>query len=209
MSRFVILVLLALVTPDSLQATEFYSWHGFEFPLRLAEKVEVVLHHRTRTRHEWSYLDQSRAGAIVRWTAARGIVPYAGYYYQPQQLRADEWVRGQRVFLGAEKPFHLNSTAALTTRLAMERFFGTGRLDYNRYRSYCRLLLGGGRLTPFFQNEMLAVRQGYHSMRNSGGLRIRLSSFVHLEASYLYDVRRTVWGGDRQALVTGIRIESR
>jgi hypothetical protein len=44
-------------------------------------------------------------------------------------------------------------------------------------------------------------------MRNSGGLRVVVSPKVAFEVGYLYDVRRTVWGGDRQAIVTEISFQ--
>ena len=82
---------------------------------------------------------------------------------------------------------------------------GTGRPDYNRYRSYFRIVIGRDRVTPYLQNELLAVRHGFHSMRNSAGLRFRLASRMTAETGFLYDHRQTEWGGDRAALVTAIR----
>jgi hypothetical protein len=197
-----------LAVPGLVSATELYSWHSFDSPVVDAKKVQLILHHRTRTRHELSYLDQSRVGSILRWKAKAGLIPFVGYYFQPQQLRHQEWTRGHRVFTGVEAPFRPAPSLAVTTRLAAEHFMRTGRQDYNRYRSYARLVIGRGRVSPFVQNEVLAVRQGFHSTRNSGGLRFAFRH-VTLEAGYLYDIRRMAWGGDRQAIVTSLRYERR
>jgi hypothetical protein len=94
---------------------------------------------------------------------------------------------------------------AVSTRLVAERHIGTGLPDYNRYRSSVRIVVGKSRIAPFFQNEMLAVRQGFPSTRNSGGMRLRINQQLTVEAGYLYDNRRVAWGGNRQALVTTVR----
>lgn len=187
------------------RAAEFYSWHAFDTPVISSKQYELVLHHRTRSRHEFHYLDQVRGGAIFRWNATPRLIPYVGGYFQPQQFRVHEWVEGRRVFFGVESPFRLGRMLALTARIAAERHIGTGRPDYNRYRTYERLVIGRARLAPFVQNEWLAVRQGLHSVRNSGGLRCRVTPHWTVEGGYLYDIRRTAWGGHRQALVTAIR----
>ena len=186
-------------------AAELYSWHGFDTPVVTNKRYEVVLHGRVRSRHELQYLDQARVGGIFRWKLGARVIPFAGAYYQPQQVRAHQWTEGSRYFGGAEAPFKLGDSLALTTRLVAERFVGTGRPDYNRYRSFARLVIGRGRIAPYLQDEWLAVRQGFHSTRNSGGLRVRVSPKLSIEGGYLFDYRRTFWGGDRQAIVTAIR----
>jgi Protein of unknown function (DUF2490) len=184
-----------------------YSWHSFETPVNFSKRWQLVLHHRERTRHEFSYLDQARAGGVLRWSATKHLTPYVGYYFQPQQLRSDEWIQGHRIFAGVEAPFQIGPGARLTTRIAMERFIHTGRPNYSRYRSSARVVFGRRRVAPYLQNEWLAVNQGFHSVRNSGGLRLRVSAAVVVEGGYLYDIRRSLWGGDRQAIVTGVRFE--
>ena len=42
-------------------------------------------------------------------------------------------------------------------------------------------------------------------MRNSGGLGVRVTPELTVEGGFLYNIRRTFWGGDRQAIVTGLR----
>jgi hypothetical protein len=186
-------------------AAELFSWHGFDASVPVSERLELVLHHRTRTRHEYSYLDQSRVGSVVRWTAAPRIIPFGGYYFQPQQVVPHRWHLGSRLFAGVEAPFPISTSVRLTTRIAAERFIGTGRPDYNRYRSYLRASFGARTATPWVQHELIAVRQGFHSVRTSGGLRFPLSSQVSAEVGYVFDCRRSIWGGDRHAIVTGLR----
>ncbi len=186
-------------------AAELYSWHGFDTPAVVKKPYEVVLHSRLRSRHELHYLDQLRVGGTLRWKPTPRLIPFVGAYYQPQQITAHEWAEGSRYFVGAEAPFRLGASLALTTRLVAERFVNTGRPDYYRYRSSERLVIGRGRIAPYLQNELLAVRRGFHSTRNSGGLRVRVSPQLTVEGGYLFDSRRTFWGGDRQAIVTAIR----
>jgi hypothetical protein len=198
-------VILSLAIGGFPAAAELYSWHTLETPVLKGKGYELVLQSRLRSRHELTYLDQLRAGGILRWNATPRLIPYAGAYFQPQQVRSQQWVEGRRFFAGLEAPFRLGNSLALTMRIAAERHVGTGRADYNRYRTFGRLVLGRRRVAPFVQNEWLAVRQGFHSVRNSGGLRVRVTPQLTVEGGYLYDIRREFWGGDRRALVTGVR----
>ena len=92
----------------------------------------------------------------------------------------------------------------MTWRVAAERHFFSLDRDYNRYRTYTRVMWRR-QVSPFLQNEWLAVNGGFHSVRNSVGLRFPIGSQSKLEIGYLYDYRRQVWGGDRQAIVTSLR----
>lgn len=204
MSRRAPLILLALTAlPVS---AEMFSWHAAELGVRLTDRWNLVLSERTRTRREFSYLDQQRVGATIRWSSGR-FTPYAGYLYQPQQIARGHWTRGQRVFAGVEKVFALGAAAKMTNRLIAERYFSTGRPDYNRLRTHSRAVFGARRAAPYAQFEAMAVRRGFHSVRASGGMRFRLSPNTSFEAGYLYDCRRTFWGGDRHALVTAFRVD--
>jgi hypothetical protein len=204
MYRFIALILFSnlAVWP----ATELFSWHVTDSQVKLNRRFDLVLHSRIRTRHEFHHVQQLRAGSILRMQAGKNLIPYAGYYFQPAQEPSDPWVRGHRVFVGMERPFGLNRMM-MTTRVAAERHINTGRPDYFRFRTYARLQFPGRRVAPFIQNEWLAVKQGFHSVRNSGGLRMRLSPAVTLEAGYLHDIRRTAWGGDRSAIVTALKFQ--
>ena len=188
---------------------EVYSWHSFETPVIVNSRFELALHQRVRSRHELQFLDQVRGGAILRWNASARFVPFVGAYFQPQQIQANNWTEGRRFFGGVEVPFRFKGGLALTTRVAAERHIGTGRPDYYRYRSYERLVIGNGRFAPFLQNEWLAVGQGFHSVRNSGGLRMRVTARLMVEAGYLFDFRRSAWGGNRQAIVTAVKWQRR
>ncbi|MBM3758831.1 MAG: DUF2490 domain-containing protein [Acidobacteria bacterium] len=186
-------------------ATELFSWHTMDTTLIQKGRFELSSHHRTRTRQELTYLDQSRVGAIGRWTARPKLVVLAGYYFQPQQLRDDLWTRGHRVWGGVEAPLWSKPGHLVSGRLLMERHLSTGRADYFRYRTSLRYVAGKGRVRPFIQNEVLAAWPGFHSTRNSGGVMMRLNDQLSLDVSYLYDVRRTFWGGDRQSVVTSMK----
>ncbi len=200
------LTLLVAALPAVAPAAELYSWHAVDSVGLQTKKFEMLIHQRARARHELHYLDQVRAGGILRWKSGfKNLIPYVGAYYQPQQIREDTWSSGRRFFAGLERPFTLHPSVSLTLRVAAERHSNTGRPDYNRYRTFERVVLGRGRVAPFLQNEWLAVRQGFHSVRNSGGLRVKVNGQITLEGGYLYDVRRAFWGGHRQAIVTAVR----
>jgi hypothetical protein len=194
-----------LLLAASLPGTELFSWHVFDTRLVSQGRFELTLHHRTRTRHEIHYLDQSRFGPIARFNVNPRFAMIAGYYYQPQQLRDDFWTKGQRVFLGFETPLVRAKSSVLSLRGMSERHMGTGRPAYTRNRTSLRWTVGTGRVRPFVQNELLAVWPHFHSTRNSGGLSIRLNDEMSMDVSYLYDTRRAFWGGDRQSIVTSMR----
>lgn len=200
--RWAVLILsLSLASP----AAELFSWHAVDTRVVSQGRFELTLHHRTRTRHEITYLDQSRVGPVARWTVNPRLALLGGYYFQPQQIRPHTWSEGQRVFFGVETPLVNRRGSVLAMRAVAERHMFTGRPAYNRYRTSLRWTMGQARLRPFVQNELLAVWPGFHSTRNSGGLSFRLSPVASLDVSYLYDTRRTFWGGDRQSIVTSIR----
>ena len=197
---------LCFLLNGSVAASELYSWHTFDTPVLSGKRYELRLHSRVRSRHEGQYLDQVRGGAVLRWDATPRLIPFAGIYFEPQQVRPREWTRARRFTAGLESPFQLRGGAlTLTARLLVERLADSGHPDYTRYRSFARLDIGNRRVAPFLLNEWFAVRQGFHSVRNSGGLLFRLTPRLTVEGGYSYDIRRTFWGGDRQAIVTAIR----
>lgn len=199
-------VLSLLLAAESLAlGTELFTWHSIDTPVLITDRFQLDVHQRLRTRHEAHYLDQVRGGSTFRWRLSPRLTTMYGFYAQPQQIRPGNWVAGRRVFAGVELPGTVRNGVAISTRLVAERHMSTGRPDYGRYRSSVRLVFGKGRVAPYVQNELLAVRNGFHSTRNSGGLRMRITQQLTVEAGYLYDNRRLAWGGNRQAIVTSVR----
>jgi hypothetical protein len=199
-------ILLALAfTVPVFPATELFSWHSFDTRLFSTNRFELALHHRTRVRQEFRYFDQDRVGPVARFTIRPRLTMIAGYYFQPQQVRPSDWAEGQRVFLGFETPLMSTRRSVLSLRGFTERHIGTGRPNYTRHRTSLRWTFGQGHVRPFLQNEVLAVWPQVHSTRNSGGLSVRLNDQFNLDLSYLYDLRRTFWGGNRQSIVSSIR----
>jgi len=197
-------VLGLLLLPPIAPATEFYSWHAVDAVFTVRPRLELALHGRIRSREEFNTLEQARAGPIVRWSPGADKALYGGYYFQPGHTPAAPWVGAHRLFAGSESRLVSRGSGQLTGRLVFERHFTSVRPSYNRYRAGLRWHWNR-RLAPFFTHEWLAVRQGFHSLRNSGGLRWEIDKGLTLELGYLYDTRRTSWGGDRQALVTSLR----
>jgi hypothetical protein len=193
-----------MLKPAWLPGTELYSWHGFDLPVPLSSKFELIVHSRLRSRNELNQVQQVRSGGIFRYSAGK-LTPFFGYYFQPAHESHSPWTKGHRFFTGVERALALPGNFSFTARLAAERHISTGLPAYMRYRSYAKLQFPGKRVAPYLQNEMLAVRQGYHSMRNGGGLSFRFNSGIVFEAGYLYDIRRTFWGGDRSAIVTSLK----
>lgn len=209
----ILALLAALGAASSMLAADgarSFSWHVAEVQFKaFGPRLDFVLHTRTRTSDNFGRLDQLRTGAVVRFNASPSWAVYSGYYFQPQHAADDLWVRGHRVFSGIENASAPHRDLRLITRLSLERFLGTGRPDYNRYRSYARLQIGRRQLIPFVQNETIAVKQGFHSTRSGGGVRWRISPEIWVEGGALYDVRRFSWGGDRIAIVTSVKYEPR
>lgn len=199
------LLLASLLLASTAGATELFSWHVFDTRLVNQGRFELTLHHRTRTRQDFHYLDQSRFGSIARFNLNPRISLLGGYYFQPQQVRDEVWTKGQRIFAGFEAPLVQRRNSVVSMRALTERHVGTGRADYTRNRTSLRWTMGSRRVRPFLQNELLAVWPHFHSTRNSGGFSIRLSDELSMDVSYLYDLRRTYWGGDRQSIVTSMR----
>ena len=197
-----ITLLILLATAFVCQGQTFFTWHSVDQPFKISERAQLVIHQRTRTRED--HLDQVRAGPILRVALTPSLTLFSGYYYQPGQPSDDEWFMGHRLFGGLEKRGQFTPSLSWVGRLAAERHIGTGRPNYNRYRSYLRVLAGRGAVAPWIQNEVLAVRDGFHSTRNGGGLRFRMSSRVGAEVGLLYDYRRQEWGGDRVAITTAL-----
>ena len=205
MIRAVAALFLAILPAVAQQA---FTWHSFDMPLHWTERFSVTLHQRTRTRDGFGWLDQIRVGAVGRWrTPSPRFTLVGGYYFQPQHPSEDVWEEGQRLFGGVETAAGLGRKVVWSGRLLAERHINTGRPNYNRYRTSARFLFGSGTVAPWVQNEVLAVNDGFHSMRNSIGIRTRVSAKVSVETGVLYDLRRTAWGGDRIALVTGVRYD--
>ena len=200
------LFLAFLLVPGTQAATELYSWHLFDVFAKINKSFDITLHSRLRTRDEFHQLQQVRTGVVLVWHPKNlKISPVAGYYYQPVKERDRPWREGHRVFMGLMRPFQLPNKMVLNTRISAERHMYEGLPGYMRYRSYVRLEIPKRKITPFIQNEWLAVKTGFHSVRNSGGLRFQLTPHTMLEAGYLYDIRRTIYGGDRSAIVTTFR----
>lgn len=182
---------------------ELYSWHSFDAVVAGNQRLEVILHSRLRTRDAFSDLQQVRFGPIARIRIRERLIWYSGYYFQPGDNGDKVWASGHRLFSGIEVPLE-RGRLGLTLRAAAERNFQSLDQDYNRYRTYSRLTWRR-RLTPFLQNEWLAVNSGFHSLRNGAGVQFSIGSQTTVEVGYLYDSRRQVWGGDRQAIVTSVR----
>lgn len=204
-ARHALLSLALLVAPSRTPAADLFSWHSVDQTVLHKGRWELLAHSRLRTFHEFHDLNQFRAGPILRAGLVKRLTGFGGYFWQPVHALDGKWHSGHRVFGGVEWAQPLGQRS-LTNRLIAEHHEGGNFRAYNRYRTWSRLAWSG-RVAPYLQNEWLFVRQGFHSVRNSGGLRLRLNEWVVLEMAYLYDIRRTVWGGDRQAVITGLRIE--
>lgn len=201
-------VLLAAALPVA-GASDLFSWHSFEVRVASRGRLEVTLHTRARTRHELRSYDLSQVGPLVRWAATDRVALVGSFYFRPQRTHPGVWIWGRRSFFGVEAPILKKPGNTVTSRVLVDRLIGTGRPDHNRYRALVRWTIGRGLVRPFVQHETLAARTGFHSTRQSGGLTVQISEQLSMDASYVYDTRRTFWGGDRQAIVTSVRWKPR
>jgi len=196
------LILALLRLAHSAQAADFGSWNAFDYVVDFGGRFELTNHVRTRTEEGFD-----RMGPMLKWTAYPRFAPLAGFYLQPQQTAPGDWHIGGRPFFGFETRSTVDRTLNLSSRFLLERWYGTSRPAYNRYRGLLRADFVRRRWTPFVHSEVFAVADGFHSSRNTGGIRVHLSPQVTLEAGYVYDFRSAAWGGNRQAIVTALRFQ--
>jgi len=185
-------------------AADFQGWHILEGIFRPNDSAEVLLHSRWQTRDQYGQLQQVRAGLTFRWTKLRRVIPYGGFYQPVHESNADRVHAGARSFGGVEMPFRLRASMLVTTRVAWERLYTHVRPDFNRYRSFGRIMLDRT-VTPFLQNEVFLVRQGFHSTRTGAGVRWRMTPYSTLDLGYFYDVRSSQWNGSRSWILTSLR----
>ncbi len=188
----------------SVKAAELFSWHSFDIAERLTKKVDIQITSRIRTRDEFHLLNQFLGGPMLTYRVNSRLLYFAGYWSQPGHERNAEWLMGHRTFAGVDRRWALRDHT-LVGRLTYERHYGAGRANHNRYRTYARLLFPRrGVVTPFVQYEWMAIRQGFFSSRQTGGVRFHVHPNIMIDASYLYDIRRASWGGNRNAIITSV-----
>ncbi len=203
--RYIFIIFVLLASPG-LWATELFSWHSFEGVLPAKGPLQVTLHGRLRTRQEVQDFQQVRFGPVARVSVNKRVNVLGGYYFQPGDNLARQWRTGHRAFVGLETPSTMGPFSVVI-RGVVERHFVSQTKDHNRFRSYVRICYEKRTISPFYQNELLGVADGFHSLRNGVGLKWRLTPELTAEFGYVYDYRRADWGGDRHAIVTTIRFQ--
>ena len=192
--------------PQTFEASDFWTWHGFDVSPVKTSKFEWVLHTRIRTRS--GDLQQGRTGTILRFNAHRQFSVITGYYYGKEEDAAEEWRNFHRIFSGVEVPVFQRRKASVATRGLVERFISDARPDFTRFRQRVRYSTTD-RIGPYAQGEWFFDAKGYLSGRYSGGLRWRWTRSSWVELGYLYDVRRPEIGPSRHVFVTNFLLERR
>ena len=206
-----VLVLLQVVFAllfgeQSVEASDFWTWHGFDISPVKTSKFEWVLHTRVRTRS--GDLQQGRAGTILRFSAGGRVSVITGYYYGKEEDAVEEWRNFHRIFSGVEGPVFQRGKVSVAARGLVERFISDARPDFTRFRQRVRYSTTD-RIGPYAQGEWFFDAQGYLSGRYSGGLRWRWAASSWVELGYLYDVRRPEIGPPRHVFVTNFVLERR
>lgn len=194
---------LVSVLTATAQGSELFSWHSFDVAERVTKKVDLQVTSRVRTRDEFQLLNQFLGGPMLTYRVNSRWLYFGGYWTQPGHEDKKPWIMGHRTFAGVDRRWGVRNFT-LVGRLTYERHYGAGRPNHNRYRTYARLLFPRRAVTPFLQYEWMAIREGFFSSRQTGGLRFHINRNVFVDASYLYDIRRANWGGNRNAIITSV-----
>lgn len=194
---------LVLIFGNRLVAGELFSWHSFDVAERITNKIDVQVTTRLRTRDDFHLFNQMLGGPMVTYRANPRLLYFGGYWAQPGHESTRPWTMGHRTFGGVDRRWALRNYT-LVGRLTLERHIGNGRASHNRYRTYARLFFTRRVVTPFTQYEWMAIREGFFSSRQTAGLRFHVHERMMIDVSYLYDVRRATWGGNRHAIVTSV-----
>ncbi|MFN7938680.1 MAG: DUF2490 domain-containing protein [Bryobacteraceae bacterium] len=199
---------LFLSLATTVSAAELFSWHSFDIAERLTKKIDIQVTTRLRTRDEFQLLNQVLGGPMLTYRVNSRLLYFGGYWAQPGHEYNKPWLMGHRIFGGVDRRWALKNYTMIG-RLTYERHYGAGRPDHNRYRTYTRFMFPRRVVVPFLQYEYMAIRQGFFSSRQTGGVRFHVNPHVMLDVSYQYDVRRASWGGNRNAIITAVSFRRR
>jgi hypothetical protein len=195
--------LLLLLPVAAFAQTE--TQHAFEAVVPLRSGLELTIHSRFRTQPGGLGFYQGRLGPILSWDATGRLALTSGYYYASQERRTDSnFITGHRLFGGAEMILYDARRWSIDQRALVERFLSSANEDYNRYRLRTRLS-AKGTLEPYTSHELFFDAQGWRSNRHGGGVRVKATPSLELEAGYLYERRRMDVGSHRHLWLTSIR----
>jgi hypothetical protein len=197
----VIVLALLLGLPAALQAQPMESWHTTDFAYVRGSKL-FMLHTQLRTSSRWSHIYHGRTGPWFQFLH-RGVTYGSAYYYQHNHLNGRDPEDSHRSFTWIDFPVHKGSNRVMN-RAMYERFFGSSRPAFNRYRYQVRYQREGT-WTPLISWEAFLDRHGVFAWRYSAGIRHALNKTSELDAGYFYDQRRMNVGGPRHVLFTNLR----
>lgn len=193
-------VLLLALSP-ALGAQPLESWHTTDFSYLHGSKL-FTLHTQFRTSSRWSRVHHGRIGPWFQFLH-RGVIYGAAYYYQHNDVQGQDPEDSHRPFTWIDFPVHKGRNR-VTNRAMYERFFGTLRPAFNRYRYQVRYQREGA-WTPVLSWEAFVDHHGVFAWRYSAAIRHGLSKVSELDAGYFYDQRRMDVGGPRHVLFTNVR----
>ena len=165
---------------------EVWSWHAFDAKVLKTSRVEITAHSRFRTDRHFGNVQQGRAGAIARVFAPGKSAVLTGYYYGKEEDSAEDWRNFHRVFGGLEAPLFRAGRVAVATRGILERFIGTDRPGFTRYRHRVRADTRAP-IGPYMASEWFFDANGWLSGRYAAGVRWRCNAWSSVEMGYLYD----------------------
>ncbi len=185
---------------------ELETQHSADIRFALRESFELTLHTRFRVQPKESSRHQIRAGPILSWEALPRLTLMAGYYYYAQTDPVDrDYLKGHRLFGGAEATLWRRGRLRFDQRALIERITLEDLKDFNRYRFRSRLALDGA-VAPYTYHEFFFDAAGWRSSRHAAAARLRLQRAVALEFGYFYEHRRRDVGPRRHVWFTSLNL---
>lgn len=192
---------LLLALPVAAQAQPFETWHTTDVSYLRGSKM-FTLHTQLRTASRFRDVYHGRIGPWFQ-LLHRGVTFGAAYYYQHNGVDGREPEDSHRPFAWVDFPLN-KGRHRVANRAMYERFFGSSRPAFNRYRYQVRYQREGT-WTPVLSAESFVDRHGIFAWRYSGAIRHPLNKNSELDVGYFYDQRRRNVGGPRHVLFTNLR----
>ncbi len=198
-----VLTLAALLLTGRKAGAQTETQHGFDGSLRLAPRLDLVLHARIRTQPGRLGLYQARAGPILEYSWNSRFRLIAGYYYAQQENSQEDFIGGHRWFGGGEARVWSAVRARADVRFLAERFELAQGRDFARYRVRARVS-GNRAVAPYGSVENFLDAGGWRSTRYAAGVRVGNGTRLSFDVGYFLEPRRADVGPTRHMFMTGV-----
>ncbi|MEJ5368590.1 MAG: DUF2490 domain-containing protein [Bryobacteraceae bacterium] len=186
-----------------LASAQTETQHAFDGSIKLARRLDVVLHARVRTQPGLLGFYQGRLGPIFEYSVNGRFTLIAGYYYARQENSEADYIAGHRWFGGGEVSLWSSKASEADARALAEWFDLAQGSDYSRYRFRFRVS-GKQKAAPYGSVENFLDARGWRSTRYAAGLRVGAGARVTMDFGYFLEPRRADVGRTRHMFMTGV-----